>query len=339
MNIQVVLFEGFDLLDVVAPYEVFVTASQITNEEINVRYVSVDGHNLMRSGVNNYPMAVEEKLDLSKKGIILLPGAAGSLIEGDPDSIPMKLKNASETELGELIKKAINDPEILVTSVCGGSMLMAMTGVLEGRNVVTHHMGMDLLSASGANAVHARVVDDGDLITGAGVTSGLDLAIYVVEREYGPRIAHEVEKLFQYEKRGTVWKNSGALPVDYHSNTGEDEVESNHQMGASNKHQSEIDGIWKVEISTAIGKIHVTYDLKVRDNKLHGTATTVDDETDVSILEDTEIIGNRLKWKQQVKKPMKLNLNFDVTINGNTLEGKAKTGMISSKLSGKRVSP
>jgi transcriptional regulator GlxA family with amidase domain len=80
-----------------------------------------------------------------------------------------------------------------------------MAGLLEGRHVVTHHLGMDVLDATGVNVVHARVVDDGDLITAGGVTSGLDLALHLLHRSYGPRVALAVESLFAYERRGTVW--------------------------------------------------------------------------------------------------------------------------------------
>jgi transcriptional regulator GlxA family with amidase domain len=58
-----------------------------------------------------------------------------------------------------------------------------MDGLLEGRHAVTHHLGMEFLGATGAIPVHARVVDDGNLVSGGGVTSGLDLALYLVTRE------------------------------------------------------------------------------------------------------------------------------------------------------------
>jgi len=64
---------------------------------------------------------------------------------------------------------------------------------------------MDVLEATGVTAVYARVVDDGDLVTAGGVTSGLDLALHLSSApmdEGGDR----VEKLFEYERRGTVWK-------------------------------------------------------------------------------------------------------------------------------------
>ncbi|NED92927.1 DJ-1/PfpI family protein, partial [Streptomyces sp. SID11233] len=59
------------------------------------------------------------------------------------------------------------------------------------------------------------VVDDGDLITGSSVTSGLDLGLYLLERELGPRVAHAVEELFAHERRGTVWRAQGTVPAAF----------------------------------------------------------------------------------------------------------------------------
>jgi transcriptional regulator GlxA family with amidase domain len=72
---------------------------------------------------------------------------------------------------------------------------------------------MDVLDATGVRAVPARIVDDGDLVSAGGVTSGLDLGLYILEREFGPRVAHAVETLFEYERRGIVWRNTGRTPI------------------------------------------------------------------------------------------------------------------------------
>ena len=112
-----------------------------------------------------------------------------------------------------MLREACADPELIVATVCGGSLVLAMAGLVEGRHAVTHHLGMDLLDTTGVVAVDARVVDDGDLVTAAGVTSGLDLGLYLLERELGPRIAHAVETLFAYERRGTVWRARGLEPT------------------------------------------------------------------------------------------------------------------------------
>src|SRR5262249_51750385 len=100
-----------------------------------------------------------------------------------------------------------------VATVCGGSLVLAMAGLIEGRPATTHHLGLDTLDATGVVAVDARVVDDGDLVSGAGVTSGLDLGLYLLERELGPRVAHAVEQLFAHERRGTVWRATGPAPA------------------------------------------------------------------------------------------------------------------------------
>jgi transcriptional regulator GlxA family with amidase domain len=66
-------------------------------------------------------------------------------------------------------------------------------------------MGLAQLGQSGP-AIDARIVDDGDLISAAGVTSGLDLGLYLVERELGSAVALAVEQLMEHQRRGTVWQ-------------------------------------------------------------------------------------------------------------------------------------
>jgi transcriptional regulator GlxA family with amidase domain len=136
-----------------------------------------------------------------------VPGASGP-IDGDPDevaTIPALLARFGETAAVPLMRDAMANPGITVATVCGGSLALAMAGLLEGRNAVTHVLGLDVLDATGVNVVRARVVDDGDLVTAGGVTSGLDLALHLLDRSYGPRVALAVEELFEYERRGTVW--------------------------------------------------------------------------------------------------------------------------------------
>ena len=117
----------------------------------------------------------------------------------------MLLARFGETEAVPLIRDAMANPDITVATVCGVSLALAMAGLLEGRYAVTHVLSLDVLDATGVNVVRARVVDDGDLVTAGGVTSGLDLALHLLHRSYGPRVALAVEELFEYERRGTVW--------------------------------------------------------------------------------------------------------------------------------------
>ena len=175
-----------------------------------------EGPRSVVSGTLGLVIPATGTLDPQKPGYIVVPGASGP-VEADPDdgvdTIPVLLARFAQTAAMPLVRRAMENPAVTVTTVCGGSLALAMAGLLEGRNVVTHVLGMDVLDATGAHAVQARLVDDGDLITGGGVTSGLDLGIYLLEREYGPKIARSVETLFEYERRGTVWADTGRIPL------------------------------------------------------------------------------------------------------------------------------
>ncbi|PXX10283.1 DJ-1/PfpI family protein [Mycolicibacterium moriokaense] len=207
MHAQIVLFDGFDPLDVIAPFDVLVAGSDAAGGELVVELVSAEGPRPVVSGSRGLVLNATAQLDPSKPGYVIVPGASGP-IDGDPDeldTIPVLLARFGETAAVPLIREAMANPDITVSTVCGGSLALAMAGLLEGRNAVTHVLGLDVLDATGVNVVRARVVDDGDLVTAGGVTSGLDLALHLLDRSYGPRVALAVEELFEYERRGTVW--------------------------------------------------------------------------------------------------------------------------------------
>jgi putative intracellular protease/amidase len=333
MHIQIVLFDGFDLLDAIAPYEVFTAAEMYSNDEISVKLVSAEGERMVTSGVNHLQIQASGKLDLNSKGIILVPGASGSVHDNGPDSVPVRLQQATETELSNLLKEAIKKPDLLVSTVCGGSLILAMNGLLEGRHAVTHHLGMGLLSATNAIPVHARIVDDGNIVTGGGVTSGLDVALYLVERELGPRIAHAVEQLFEYERRGTVWKAEGNIPKE---NQQENLIEptSDNSLIEPNL-RVDFQGKWDTTISTPIGKLSVLLNLTNKDGQIEGTAKQGEDTV---TLNNPVLEGNQLKWSMKVSKPISLNLKFTVSVDGNNMIGEAKAGMLpASKLVGHRI--
>jgi transcriptional regulator GlxA family with amidase domain len=215
MIVQIIVFDGFDPLDVVAPFEVLSAGSDALGGDIDVRLVGLDEPGPVVSGTRGLELTATHTLEPETPGIVILPGASGP-VSGDPDilrTIPVILAGLGQTTLPSLMRRAFAAPDTLVAAVCGGGLALAMAGLLEGRTAVTHTMGNDVLEATGTTVVRARVVDDGDLITSGGVTSGLDLALYLLEREFGPRIAHSVEQLFEYERRGTVWMARGPEPI------------------------------------------------------------------------------------------------------------------------------
>jgi transcriptional regulator GlxA family with amidase domain len=214
MLAQIVLFDGFDPLDVVAPYEVLFAGGQAADGALSVELVSAEGAREVPSGTGTLSLKATAWLDPTRADLVLVPGASGHVDAGaEEDRIPAILGRTLDTGLPALLKEACDRPGLTMVTVCGGAVVLAMAGLIEGRHATTHHLGLDLLDATGVNVVDARVVDDGDLVTGAGVTSGLDVGLYLLEREFGARIAHTVEKLFAHERRGVVWRAHGLSPV------------------------------------------------------------------------------------------------------------------------------
>ncbi|AKS32615.1 DJ-1/PfpI family protein [Mycolicibacterium goodii] len=214
MHAQIVLFDGFDPLDVVAPFEVLAFGGRLLGGELIVELVSAEGPRDVVSGTLGLSLRATGRLDPAKPGYIVVPGAVGP-IEGDPDevdTIPVLLARFGATEAIPMLRQAFANPDVTVATVCGGSLALAMAGLIDGRHANTHHLGVDALEATGAIPVAARVVDDGNLISAGGVTSGLDLALYLLRRSYGPRIALAVEEMFAFESRGTVWVDAGRAP-------------------------------------------------------------------------------------------------------------------------------
>ncbi|MEU9551376.1 DJ-1/PfpI family protein [Streptomyces werraensis] len=227
MHAQIILFDGFDPLDVVAPYEVLYAGGTASGGALTVELVTAEGPREVVGGTGALTLRATGTLDPRAADLIVVPGASGRV--GEPgevpdvdagegewrqdEFVPVLLGRALTTRLPTLLKEALDDPAVTVATVCGGSLVPAMAGLLEGRHATTHHLGLDMLDATGVHAVRARVVDDGDLVSGAGVTSGLDLGLYLLERELGPRIAHAVETLFAHERRGTVWRAAGPAPA------------------------------------------------------------------------------------------------------------------------------
>lgn len=210
LRAQFVLFDGFDPLDVIAPFEVLTAGSDFLGGEFSVELVSASGPGTVRSGLPQVSLSAVTALDPAAPGYLFVPGVVGP-VDGDPDAgdetIPVLLARFASSDAMPLISCALTNPSVTVVAYCGGSLALAMAGLIEGRTATTHVLGIDMLEATGVNAVRARVVDDGDLITGGGVTSGLDVALYLLEREFGSRTAHAVEELFEYERRGVTLKN------------------------------------------------------------------------------------------------------------------------------------
>jgi transcriptional regulator GlxA family with amidase domain len=190
MKIDIVVFDGFDEMDAVAPYEVFRTAAELGGL-IDAELVGAHGAATITAS-HGLRLAVERG-PRDGADMVLVPGGgwfhgAGVRSEIDHGVLPA-------------IVVAAREAGAIVGSVCTGAMLLAAAGLVEGRPATTHHAAIEDLRAAGARIVEgARFVDDGDLVTAGGVTSGLDLALHVVEKVAGASIAEQVAREIEYER-------------------------------------------------------------------------------------------------------------------------------------------
>jgi transcriptional regulator GlxA family with amidase domain len=171
MKIEILLFDGFDDLDAFGPFEV------LTGSGLETRLVTVVPQDVVVSngGARVMPHGV-----LGDPDLVLVPGG-GWNDRGERGSYAEARKGV----IGEaLVRRHAAGGRI--GSICTGAMLLAEAGLLTNRPAITHHSAIEDLKGFGANVIEtARVVDDGDIITAAGVTSGLDLALHLVARELG----------------------------------------------------------------------------------------------------------------------------------------------------------
>jgi transcriptional regulator GlxA family with amidase domain len=194
MKIEIVVFDGFDEMDAIAPYEVLRTAAEL-GAPIDAELVGAHGAGTVTAS-HGARIAVERGPS-EAPDVMLVPG--GGWFHG--------AGVRAEIERGVLTRAlvAAHEGGSIVASVCTGAMLLAATGLVEGRPATTHHAAIEDLRAAGAQIVDgARFVDDGDVLTAGGVTSGLDLALHLVEKVAGASIADQVARDIEYERRETA---------------------------------------------------------------------------------------------------------------------------------------
>lgn len=223
MHVDVLVYDGFDELDGIGPYEVFEYALTYAGEADDGdgdENADVDGDEHAATGAGRVRYVTLDARETVTASHGTQVGVDGSLPEPDSDDAPDLLVvpgggwNSRDEEASAWAEAQRGDvPDALaahhaagtrIASVCTGSMLLAEAGVTDGRRAVTHAGAIDELRASGAQVVDARVVDDGDLLTAGGVTSGIDLALYVVTTTFGEAVADRVATVIEYEPRHAV---------------------------------------------------------------------------------------------------------------------------------------
>ncbi|AXR79684.1 DJ-1/PfpI family protein [Natrarchaeobaculum sulfurireducens] len=197
---EIVLFDGFDELDAIGPFEVLENAAE-AGGDLETRLVTLEGDTDEDGLVTaSHGLRVEPEGTLGRPDLLIVPGGGWTT----PGGVRAVVEDGALPDaVGECYENGAT-----VASVCTGAMILSHAGLLEGRPAATHHVAVDDLEAAAATVVDERVVDDGDVLSAGGVTSGIDLALWLVEREFGEEIASDVSELMVHERRGAVFTSS-----------------------------------------------------------------------------------------------------------------------------------
>jgi putative intracellular protease/amidase len=181
MNIAIVLYDGFTALDAIGPYEVL---SRLPGAKVT--FVAPQA-GPVRTDNDMLTLVADQSLDeLRQPEIVLVPGGPGEVAERAGGPTLQWLRDAHETSTW-------------TTSVCTGSLILAAAGLLEGRRATSHWLAMEELGRLGAVPTRERVVFDGRLVTAAGVSAGIDMALTLAARIAGDTVAQAIQLGIEYD--------------------------------------------------------------------------------------------------------------------------------------------
>jgi transcriptional regulator GlxA family with amidase domain len=181
MEIALLLYDKLAPLDAVGPFEVL---RNVPGWE--VRTVAKE-KGPVRSEDGSLALVADHELgEITAPDMVLVPGGAGSR--------PL-LHDEGLLEWLREVDRATK----WTTSVCTGSLLLGAAGLLEGKRATSNWLLLDALTRFGADPVGGRFVEDGKVITAAGVTAGIDMALHLVAREAGPEVAQAIQLGIEYD--------------------------------------------------------------------------------------------------------------------------------------------
>jgi len=187
-RILFLVYDGFQLLDMSGPASVFATAGSIANEvTYKIEAVSAKGGEVRSSAGLSVMTKAVGKVRLSEADTVLVVGAPER-----PLSRAMADKRVSTWLTG------LPDTSAHFGSVCTGAFVLAAIGLLDGRRATTHWAGCKQLAALYPTVrvqPDALYVVDDDIWTSAGVTTGIDMALAMVKRDFGTTLANQIAKL------------------------------------------------------------------------------------------------------------------------------------------------
>jgi transcriptional regulator GlxA family with amidase domain len=181
MQIAILIFEKLTVLDAIGPYEVW---RSVPGWE--VRFVGPEA-GTKRADSGSLGLVADYSIDeVTESDIVLVPGGEGNRPLLDDRRV-----------LGWL--RALDRGTRWTTSVCTGSLVLGAAGLLRSKRATSHWLYLERLREYGAEATSERVVEDGKVMTAAGVSSGIDMALHLVHRELGEEAAQAIQLAIEYD--------------------------------------------------------------------------------------------------------------------------------------------
>ena len=181
VELAILLFDDITVLDAIGPYEVLHRVP-----DMEVHFVAAEP-GPKRSADGSLTLVADRPLDaVPAPDIVLVPGGVGELAVRDDARVTSWLR-------------AAHAESRFTTSVCTGSLVLAAAGILAGLRATTHWLAMEELGRLGAIPVAERVVESGKMITAAGVSSGIDMALVLAARVAGDDVARAIQLSIEYD--------------------------------------------------------------------------------------------------------------------------------------------
>jgi transcriptional regulator GlxA family with amidase domain len=182
MEIVILLFDNYTALDIVGPYEVL---NKLPNSKIFLVGIEKKEY----SDTYGLKISTDYSIDeISQADILLIPGGLG---------IDNVLKNQTVIDWIQRIDSSTQ----WTVAVCSGSLLLAQAGLLSGKNCTTHWRRKDQLRNYNVTIKNERYVQDGKIITSAGVSAGIDMALYLVSKIAGDQSAKLIQLGIEYDPK------------------------------------------------------------------------------------------------------------------------------------------
>jgi transcriptional regulator GlxA family with amidase domain len=181
MKIAIVLYDRLTALDAIGPYEVL---SRLPGARLT--FVAAERGPVHTDNGMLTLLAEHTLEEVGDPDIVLVPGGPGEVAA-----------RAGGPVLDWL--RAVHETTAWTTSVCTGSLVLAAAGLLQGRRATSHWLALEQLRALGSEPVEERVVFDGKIVTAAGVSAGIDMALTLAERVAGRAVAQAIQLGIEYD--------------------------------------------------------------------------------------------------------------------------------------------